>query len=117
MGGLIPAMAVEAGLSYEDVTCTVIGSPGVVDERSGAMRLAANLSGWNGPGVLDALRERLGPSLAIENDINLAALGEQAHGLGRGSPTSSSSRSEPASAWASSSTDSSIAARAARRVR
>ena len=34
--------------------------------------------------VLDALRAQLGPSLAVENDINLAALGEQAHGLGKG---------------------------------
>src|SRR5271170_1351083 len=84
IGSVVSALAVEAGLSDEDVTYTVIGSPGVVDERSGAMRLAANLSGWNGPGVLDALRERFGPSLAVENDINLAALGEQAHGLGKG---------------------------------
>ena len=84
IGSVVSALAVEAGLSPDDVTYTVIGSPGVVDERSGAMRLAANLSGWNGPGVLDALRERFGPSLAVENDINLAALGEQAHGLGKG---------------------------------
>jgi predicted NBD/HSP70 family sugar kinase len=84
IGTLVSAVAVEAGISYEDVTYTVIGSPGVVDQGSGAMRLAANLSGWNGPGVLEALRDRLGPSLTVENDINLAALGEQAHGLGKG---------------------------------
>jgi predicted NBD/HSP70 family sugar kinase len=84
IGTLASALAVEAGLSYDDVTYTVIGSPGVVDHGSGAMRLAANLSGWNGPGVLEALRKRLGPSLAVENDVNLAALGEQAHGLGKG---------------------------------
>ncbi len=83
-GNLASAVAVEGGLSYEDVTYTVVGSPGVVDYGSGAMRLAANLSGWNGPGVLDALHERLGTSLAVENDINLAALGEQAHGVGKG---------------------------------
>jgi predicted NBD/HSP70 family sugar kinase len=84
IGNIASALAIEGGLSYEDVTYTVVGSPGVVDQGSGAMRLAANLSGWNGPGVLDALRERLGPSLAVENDINLAALGEQAHGVGKG---------------------------------
>jgi len=78
------AVAVEAGLSYDDVTYTVIGSPGVVEPGSGAMHLAPNLSGWSGPGVLEALRERLGDSLTVENDINLAALGEQAHGLGKG---------------------------------
>jgi predicted NBD/HSP70 family sugar kinase len=86
IGSVVSALAGEAGLSDEDVTYTVIGSPGVVDERSGGMRLAANLSGWSGPGVLDALRERLGTSLAVENDINLAALGEQAHGVGKGVP-------------------------------
>jgi predicted NBD/HSP70 family sugar kinase len=81
---LASAVAEEAGLSYEDVTYTVVGSPGVVEQGSGAMRLAPNLSGWSGPGVLEALRERLGLSLTIENDTNLAALGEQAHGLGKG---------------------------------
>jgi predicted NBD/HSP70 family sugar kinase len=86
IGRVVSALAVEAGLSYEDITYTVVGSPGVLDERSGSMRLAANLSGWNGPGVFDALRDKLGPALAVENDINLAALGEQAHGLGKGIP-------------------------------
>ncbi|HEY2515507.1 MAG TPA: ROK family protein, partial [Polyangiaceae bacterium] len=81
---LVSATAAEAGLSADDVTYTVIGSPGVVDQGSGAMRLASNLSGWNGPGVLEGLRERLGSALSVENDINLAALGEQAHGLGKG---------------------------------
>jgi predicted NBD/HSP70 family sugar kinase len=84
IGSGVSGLAVEAGLTAEDVTYTVIGSPGVVDERSGAMRLAGNIAGWNGPGVLDALREQLGPSIAVENDINLAALGEQAHGVGKG---------------------------------
>jgi predicted NBD/HSP70 family sugar kinase len=86
IGSLVSTLPVEAGLSYQDVTYTVIGSPGVVDERSGAMRLAANLAGWEGSSVLDALGDRLGSSLAVENDINLAALGEQAHGLGKGVP-------------------------------
>jgi predicted NBD/HSP70 family sugar kinase len=86
IASLVSTLPVEAGLSYEDVTYTVIGSPGVVDQRSGAMRLAANLSGWNGSGVLDALGDQLGSSIAVENDINLAALGEQAHGLGKGVP-------------------------------
>jgi predicted NBD/HSP70 family sugar kinase len=84
IGDLVSALAVDAGLTYEDVTYTVIGSPGVVDQGGGLIRLAPNLSGWSGSGVLDALRNRLGGSLLIENDINLAALGEQAHGLGRG---------------------------------
>src|SRR3954469_21394083 len=52
IGDFVSSLAVEAGLSYEDITYTVIGSPGVIDAGSGAMRLAPNLSGWSGPGVL-----------------------------------------------------------------
>ena len=86
IGNLVSSLAAEAGLSFDDITYTVVGSPGVVDQGSGAMQLAQNLPGWGGPGVLEALHERFGFSLAIENDINLAALGEQAHGLGKGVP-------------------------------
>jgi predicted NBD/HSP70 family sugar kinase len=84
IGALASGMAKEAGLSRDDITYTVVGSPGVVDQGSGAMRLAPNLGGWSGPGVIDALKEQLGTALVVENDINLAALGEQAHGLGKG---------------------------------
>src|SRR5947209_8245596 len=54
IGNLVSTLAVDAGLSQEDITYTVIGSPGVVDQ-GGAMCLAPNLSGWSGPGVLGAL--------------------------------------------------------------
>jgi predicted NBD/HSP70 family sugar kinase len=84
IGEVVASLATEAGLSYDDITYTVIGSPGVVDQGSGAMQLASNLSGWSGARVLEALRDHLGSSFAVENDVNLAALGEQAHGLGKG---------------------------------
>jgi predicted NBD/HSP70 family sugar kinase len=84
IGEVVAALAAERGLSYDDITYTVIGSPGVADPASGSMQLAANLSGWSGALVLAALRSRLGSSFAVENDVNLAALGEQAHGLGKG---------------------------------
>src|SRR5262249_33906735 len=81
---LVRALAAEAGLSYERITFTVIGSPGFVDQRTGTILLAPNLAGWGEPGVLDALRNRLGPAFAVENDVKLATLGEQAHGQGKG---------------------------------
>ena len=84
IGKLVTATAEEAGLTQADITYTVIGSPGVIDQGSGSMRLAPNLPGWSGPGVIEGLHEKLGSALAVENDINLAALGEQAHGLGKG---------------------------------
>jgi predicted NBD/HSP70 family sugar kinase len=76
-------VAAEAGIAWEDVVHTVVGSPGVLDPETGRLRYAANLPGWGRPGLVDQLREALTPSLAIDNDINLAALGERAYGRGR----------------------------------
>jgi predicted NBD/HSP70 family sugar kinase len=78
------ALAAEVGVAYERITFTVIGSPGFVDRRTGTIRLAPNLAGWGDPGVLKTLRDRLGPAFALENDVKLATLGEQAHGQGKG---------------------------------
>ncbi|HEX6835296.1 MAG TPA: ROK family protein [Polyangia bacterium] len=78
------ALAAEVGLPYQKVTFIVIGSPGFVDPRSGTIQLAPNLAGWGHPGVLEALREQLGPRFVVENDVKLATLGEQAQGQGKG---------------------------------
>jgi len=76
-------VAAEAGIAWDDVVHTVVGSPGVLDPETGRLRYAANLPGWGRPGLVDQLRAALTPSLAIDNDINLAALGERAYGRGR----------------------------------
>jgi predicted NBD/HSP70 family sugar kinase len=81
---LVHALPAEVGVSWDRITFTVIGSPGFVDRRSGMIRLAPNLAGWGGPGVLKGLRARIGAAFAIENDVKLATLGEQAHGQGKG---------------------------------
>jgi predicted NBD/HSP70 family sugar kinase len=49
--------------------------------------MAAHLPGWERPAVLAALREAFGPSLAIENDVDAAAIAERDHGWGRDVPT------------------------------
>jgi predicted NBD/HSP70 family sugar kinase len=73
----------EAGVPWRDVIHTVVGSPGVLDPATGRLRYAANLPGWGRAGLVDELRGALTPSLAIDNDTNLAALGERAYGRGR----------------------------------
>src|SRR5204862_2244638 len=45
---------------------------------------APNLPGWGRPGLVDKLRSALEIDFAIENDINLAAVGELAFGAGHG---------------------------------
>src|SRR5215475_185945 len=81
--GLADELCAEAGLTRDNITQTVIGSPGVYDPRRNAMALTGGLPGWDRPAVLERLREAFGPSLAVENDVDAAALAERAHGHGR----------------------------------
>lgn len=71
-----------AGISAEQVTQTVIGSPGVYDQRRDALRLA-RLPGWERPGLLAELRQAFGSTAIVENDVNLATLAEREHGHGK----------------------------------
>ncbi|HEX3816101.1 MAG TPA: ROK family protein [Mycobacteriales bacterium] len=73
----------DAGLTAEQITQTVIGSPGVYDPNRNSLTLTGRLSGWDSPSVLAALRAEFGPTLMIENDVDAAALAERAHGHGR----------------------------------
>ena len=43
-------VAAEAGLAWDDVVHTVVGSPGVFDPATGRLRYAPNLPGWGRPG-------------------------------------------------------------------
>ena len=72
-----------AGISRESVTQTVIGSPGVYDPQRNLLSLTGGLPGWDRPEALASLREAFGPALAIENDVDAAALAERALGHGR----------------------------------
>ena len=58
----------------------MVGVPGAVDPDTGRISLTPNITGLQDFDVLGYLRERFGPDVAIENDVNLAMLGEQARG-------------------------------------
>lgn len=78
------ALLTQQAIEADDVLATVFGSPGVFDAKDGRLHLAPNLPDWERADLVPALREALGAETVFENDINLAALGEQAHGIGRG---------------------------------
>lgn len=73
----------KAGLGPGVITHTVVGSPGAYGADSKQVRFAANLPGWGILTVAAALRDRLAGELTVENDANLAALGEYTYGAGR----------------------------------
>jgi predicted NBD/HSP70 family sugar kinase len=72
-----------AGISPDALRSFVIGTPGVLDPRTGDPWLAVNLPAWH-EGVLAALRSDLGRPVTIENDVNLAAMAERAAGAAAG---------------------------------
>ena len=80
---LADLLCAKAGVTRSAVTQTVIGSPGVYDQRRNAMKLTGGLRGWDRPAALAGLREAFGPSLVMENDVDAAALAERALGHGR----------------------------------
>jgi glucokinase len=60
-----------------------IGVPGIIDMETGMMRKSANLPGWSDYPVRDEIERRLGARVFIENDANVAALGEKWLGAAR----------------------------------
>lgn len=72
-----------AGAPPAGLRSVVIGTPGLVDPRTGDVRFAFDLSSWR-EGAAARLRDRLGTEVLIENNVNLAAVAEHAHGVARG---------------------------------
>jgi predicted NBD/HSP70 family sugar kinase/DNA-binding CsgD family transcriptional regulator len=72
-----------AGLDATLVDGVVVGVPGVV-AGDGTLRLIENVSGLEARPFARELEEALALPIALENDINLAALGEHWHGVARG---------------------------------
>jgi predicted NBD/HSP70 family sugar kinase len=62
----------------------VAGVPGVVETPSGQVGLATNIPGLEGLRIGPALQERLGVPVTVENDVSLAAVGEQWRGIAEG---------------------------------
>ncbi|MFE6780375.1 ROK family transcriptional regulator [Streptomyces sp. NPDC057702] len=68
------------GLGRDALHRVVIGTPGALDPRTGALRYAPHLPGWQSRTVRADLSAALGTPVVIENDVNLVALAEHDRG-------------------------------------
>ncbi len=73
----------QAGITAENVAAVGVGAPGPLDPRVGLVYLAPNL-GWRNVPLGEILGRRLNLPVFVDNDANLAALGECVYGAGRG---------------------------------
>ncbi|MER6507116.1 ROK family transcriptional regulator [Nonomuraea sp. NPDC049655] len=81
--GAIVKACRSAKVSLAKLRGVVIGTPGVVDPRSGDVRFSFDLPGWH-EGIHEALAGDLRREVTIENDVNLAAIAEYADGAAKG---------------------------------
>lgn len=84
IGKLRDSLVRTAGLGAELIDEVVVGLPGVVVPGTGEVELATNIPGLDGRRYEADLEERLAHRVTLENDVNLAALGEGRHGIARG---------------------------------
>ncbi|WP_344618584.1 ROK family transcriptional regulator [Dactylosporangium salmoneum] len=79
----VEAVCKEAGLARDPVAQVQIAVAGSYDPRSDVLH-HVEVPGWGRPGLVEDLRRRLGVPVGVDNDVNLAAVAERAHGAGRG---------------------------------
>lgn len=77
---MVGELQASSGVTAERVA---VGSPGVMDAE-GRFQLSFNIDDLAELALADELHERLHLPVIVENDVNVAALGEQWQGLGRG---------------------------------
>jgi len=74
-----------ASLPVERIDGVVLGVPGAVESTTGTLRLATPwIQGLEGRAFGGEVQERLGIPVTLDNDINLAAVGERWAGVARG---------------------------------
>lgn len=60
-----------------ELTGIGIGVPGIIDIQSGMLRESPNLPGWENYPIRQEIEDKLGASVILENDANVAAQGEK----------------------------------------
>ena len=84
MIGAMRAACQAAGVKAGQLLGVGVGSPGVIDEATGSVSTARNLPGWAEPFALGpALATKLGTTVAIGNDVQVATDAEFALGAGK----------------------------------
>jgi len=74
----------EYGAAWDDVAGVGVGIPGFMDFATGVVLLSANFPSMRNVPVKATLEQKLGKPVKINNDANVAALGEAWSGAGRG---------------------------------
>jgi glucokinase len=83
----LQALLKEADVEPQHLLAIAAGAPGPVDIDRGVVTVAPNLKGWVDVPMRDILQGAFGAPVLVENDVNLALLGEHWRGAARGHDT------------------------------
>lgn len=83
IGAAVEEACKSAGVALSDVGAVGIGAPGAVDPKTGVVLEAVNLR-WTGINLSEALGDRLGAPVFVDNDVNVAVYGEWVLGAAKG---------------------------------
>jgi predicted NBD/HSP70 family sugar kinase len=79
---LIQKVCKKADIPLEKIRQIAIGTPGIISE-DGKLSLGANIGNLDGMHLSNILRKLFDVDVDVENDLNLAAVGEYLHGAAR----------------------------------
>jgi glucokinase len=80
----LKVMCQEGATSVRKVLHVTAGAPGITNVNSGVVLSAPNLNDWNDVPLRNMLERELGTTATVENDTNLAAVGEHWRGSAAG---------------------------------
>jgi predicted NBD/HSP70 family sugar kinase len=82
---LAESLSASAALPADRIDGVVLGVPGMVDSAKGTLQLTTpNIPGLEGRAFGVEAQQRLGIGVSVENDVNLAAVGERWAGVAQG---------------------------------
>lgn len=85
IAALRESLVAAAALPVERIDGVVLGVPGIIDAQASTLQLTTpNIPGLEGRAFGRELGEQLGVDVTLENDVNLAAVGERWAGVARG---------------------------------
>lgn len=79
---VVAAACKQARIALRRLSHVQLGVPGSYHEVAEVIRYV-DVPGWSRPGLVGQIRNRLKTALSVDNDVNLAALAERAHGVGQ----------------------------------
>ena len=73
----------QAGIARKAAAAIGVGAPGITNAQTGVVIATSYLMGWRDVPLKAMLEEQLGIPAAVDNDVNLAALGESFYGAAK----------------------------------